>query len=1262
MFSTNSYNEKNKKMKSDNWQLPMEGQKNALSLDNDISLQGIGVQNSASASQQRYGEPYNMDAKFKNVVPQYDEAFLKENSDAPVVIDGVDDPLKTVSETVSDSPYRYYDRTDPWKKHLKKLNPNYTDIGIVNMYASSQQAIDDVANDYYNNYLHQVYNACQKKQEQKIKQVMNANARNPMAAMRMAQYKTDPMKVIDDTMNSVDMAKLREMVTPLTNRIGMEADDYINKFIKPTLRDMMIRKYVDKNKPKNSFEYVLRSMNDRSLIGKIANIGMGNKSQLQLERESLAAYNPNRFENFAAGVGGLLADVPAFRGFGLFSNSIVGKTTSMTTNKLASRIYSYNAAEGMTLEYAKRQAERLIKGNLATRIMQGATTSGLTLGTYDLANSVAEDILYNDGIDWVKAKGALTRGTFTGASVGTIGGLYGNKIAGLTGGKKVVASAGVLSAESAVFTASTEIDKALHDVDIEPIDIFNDFLESTATLGIMKLANARLKGAEHKLDRKGELKQKLKLTKSEQEELRELNMNPQEFMEMIENSLKYQPLGTASNYYEVVEKYLTLMQSKDVSATTKSKLMYLIENKITSTPPLMFDYNVEKTKNDDWILTTYDFEGNKIERHVFDHAGNAKNYLLAHMGDFRKNRIAAYERELLQVFDSQNFLRQAGLYVKETGVSVDEVSEALYKRAKKMELTPRESEIVRDIVERTTYNETGMTQFLYDMRREIERKHRLVEGAMLDNIDLPFYSCSKAENAALDEYEELVRTEANLLKQGADPARAEEFEELGRNSMFKGMSNDEVKRKEVLDFKTNHEENRNPNAKTLEEKLLEIKEEEDEPGIVWNYEGIENTVEDLENYKEYADRIAGKLNVEIEYVWDERDIPRPENGDKYDIINYNNKLRAKGWAEEGKKVVVNLPNIESIEELEKTVVHEAVVHVGLPRLFGNHFYTFLEELYRKATPGVRNGVRDMKHTYKNVANNFTLVEEYLASLVEKGASAILDKSLYKDLKAFVKNSLVRMKLYTGRNRRVTDEEIIDLLRQHAKYMGRNTDPSKYRRWVFGYYDAAKQKAGTYTDRGEYEKYVKGKLSEGKFFINTPRYLYNQKAFEHYDLLPEEKQAVFRKRWNVTDEEIRRVKSGDSFRLGERNASYGNDEFSRADFDALSSRLELKYNEAMRMVKALENARTATPDFDKDGVLDQAFAADFQFTPDVFKKRFPSFDEYLIHKLSGNSIVPYRPVSLDKAPAKQVGDLKRYFTGPLDIIRNMLQQVKGGRHD
>ena len=64
----------------------------------------------------------------------------------------------------------------------------------------------------------------------------------------------------------------------------------------------------------------------------------------------------------------------------------------------------------------------------------------------------------------------------------------------------------------------------------------------------------------------------------------------------------------------------------------------------------------------------------------------------------------------------------------------------------------------------------------------------------------------------------------------------------------------------------------------------------------------------------------------------------------------------------------------------------------------------------------------------------------------------------------------------------------------------------------------------------------------------------------------------------------------------------------------------------------------------------------------FRRRFPSIDEYIIYKLSsGNAALPAvngnKPLR-EHAPIKSITDIKRFFTGPLDIIREALQKYWG----
>ena len=1328
------------------------------------------------------------------------------------------------------------------------------------LYSVSSKALEDVATDYFNNELSGLYNKKLDAARIHSNKAYSEYYQNPVAASRIAKERHDPIKIADETIKEIDTDKLRQMVEPLARRGGFDTDMYIENYVKPTLHNMMLTDYVDKNKPKNSGEYILRSAYNNSLIGKAANIGFGDKSSALIENESLAKYNAGKLEDFAAGIGSLLIDAPAFAAFGSLAGNLTGKVTKMATDKLATQVLTNSAAEGFTKERAVRLAERAIKGKLSTKIAQSAATQGLTLGTYDLANSVADDVLYNEGVDAGKAAGAFVKGLATGGAVGAVGTRLKKAMGGLTGGKKMLASTGVLSAESAVFTLSTEIDKVFNDVDIEPIDLVNDFAQSAATLGVMKMAHWRPAGAKNKLNADGTLKDELKLSKTEQAELREVNVDPVQFMKEVERTLALPSYGIGATRNAITERYVEMMQSKELSAAIKSKLMYLIENKLTSTPPVAFDYNVEQNNKGEWLFTTYDFDGNKIARRAFDSPERLKSHLLVNKSELRKNRIALYEHELLQGVNSQNLLRQAGLYGKEKNVSVDAISQALYKRAQNAPLDGWENLIVREIVERASYDQNGMVQFLADMRRNIEKKHGLADGSLLTKIDEQFYKCTRAENEALDEYEALVRNEVNSLKQGTDKKRAAEFRELGENSNFKGMTNDEVKSKEIADYFTQHPEKNDAVGSGFKVKPIEINDNEPSE-YVWSYNGVKNTTEGIKFLSDAAQKLADRFNLNLEFINNEREISYPDVNNQQDVANYNNKLRAMGWLDRNGKITINLPNISSVEEVEKTVVHEGVAHFGLLKLFGNHLNNFLEEVYRKASNSVRSDIANIKARYP-FADNYTVIEEYLAHLCEKAVLSSGENSMLTNVKDFVKNALVRLNIYTGRNRRITDSDLNSLLRQHAKYIEKRTPPSQYRRWVFGRFDAAKQNESSYYDRQAYENDVRAKIATGKYFTNTPSALYNTKLWQNYEFLPEDKKQEVLKRWGATDEQVMELKSRDKFRfVGKKGAdnkafyegneegdpelaqaielekkgvdgndirfatgwhrgidkewrkemsdnkmmvtdqlynalagkdkelaldyldlkkipldAWGHDEiavwkrvqresgdflkngslrdvlqdpsfyatypelaslpieivnnsdvplrydsrnkkllvdksffvypensvymsgvlqnviqdyegFSKAvsmNVFGINSKLGRKYREAQKVIEAINNARSVVPDFDKNREIDKAFEKEYKFTPEEFKKRFPSLEEYMIYKLTGRDIAFSGDVEVrnvmnrfdagefdgrlippettedvprsKQVPIKELSDLKKYFNGPLDIIFQKLQQL------
>ena len=986
-------------------------------------------------------------------------------------------------------------------------------------YAVSERAAMDVADSFYNDNLKAVYENYKeeagKMGYEKFKKTLMISGANLHTAAIQQMKVQDPVKLVDRVLEDIDVEKLKEYVAPLAEKGGFDSDKYINEYIKPILRDKMVRELVGDFKPEGGLEYVARSAVDNSLLGKGARLiwdnvyGLDNYSSLN--SEGLANYDANGFEDLMSGVGSLVVDAPAFLFLGAGASKLVGGATKMATGRVASRVMAGRVGVGMTPEYATKIAERSIINRLGTKILQSSMTQGITLGGYDFANSVVDDILSEGNVDLGKAAGSFGKGFAVGATLGAVGTPLRHASAGLTGGKKLLAHTGILSAESAVFTGATQLEKYANGIEIVPIDLLYDFGESAATLGMLKMPGAILKGAKMKLDRDGRLKKEFQLTKSEMAELKELNVDPEEFMAKIEKQLNLPSFYEGKDINSIKEDYMKLMTDKEVSASTRAKLMFIVENKLTSTPPAPFGYLVSEAKDGTWLLTFYDFEGQVIEKMTFDRPSLLKNKMLVERGKIRKNRITACERELTHGLDSQNFIRQAGIYAKEKGIDVNEMAEILYNKASGKELTGTESFIVEEIKRRAAYDENGVVRMLADKRRELETKYGLEEGSMLYHVDEPFYECSASANAALDEYAKFVIDEVMALKKGTDAGRKLELLEKGLSSEFYGMSNDEVKWKELDGyFERKRETEEQPNIPVT---LTKVKDNEN--GYVWNSYNYKNTPDDIAEYRKYAEKLGERFGYKLEFISDEHEVPLPDVNDRFAVQDYNNQLRAMGWVGEGGKVYINLPNMKSLEDVETTVVHEVVGHSGLLALFGNHLNDFLEEVYVKANGEVLRGINKLKLTYHGF-DNYTVVEEYLAHLVEKVRPSLQERSLLAKFKDFIKGMLLRLNIYTGKNRRVSEKELVMLMKKHADYMAKRRSPADYRSKLFSRFKSANLNENTYTDRSAYLEDIKSRADAGTYLANTPEFLLDRKAFLNYDLLPEKKKAELRRKWEVSD--------------------------------------------------------------------------------------------------------------------------------------------------
>lgn len=164
-----------------------------------------------------------------------------------------------------------------------------------------------------------------------------------------------------------------------------------------------------------------------------------------------------------------------------------------------------------------------------------------------------------------------------------------------------------------------------------------------------------------------------------------------------------------------------------------------------------------------------------------------------------------------------------------------------------------------------------------------------------------------------------------------------------------------------------------------------------------------------------ATDLAERLDERIRIV---RDVNEIENKDKR---VQDSQRKSKGWFNtDTGEIVVVLPNASSIEDVQETILHEAVGHKGLRELVGDdRFDDFLDKVYAAASLETRKKIVDLA---KQNHWNFRLsTEEYIAGLSETGFSGRENRTWFGKIKDFFLDMLSRAKIALGFN--IGDNEL-----------------------------------------------------------------------------------------------------------------------------------------------------------------------------------------------------------------------------------------------
>ena len=214
-----------------------------------------------------------------------------------------------------------------------------------------------------------------------------------------------------------------------------------------------------------------------------------------------------------------------------------------------------------------------------------------------------------------------------------------------------------------------------------------------------------------------------------------------------------------------------------------------------------------------------------------------------------------------------------------------------------------------------------------------------------------------------------------------------------------------------------------------------------------------------EDHKAFAERERQRMISRISELADKLHLNNIETVTDSNSLQ-GKKAKAKGfYSKSSGKITIVIPNHASVEDVEKTLLHEAVAHHGLRKLFGEHFETFLDNVYQNVEPEIRRII-----TSQAANNNWdfrTATEEYLAGLAERTDFERVHYTIWNKIKSLFLKMLHSIGFENWSATELSDNELRYLLWRSYENM---KEPGRYRSILGEAEDIAKQnelKVGNY---------------------------------------------------------------------------------------------------------------------------------------------------------------------------------------------------------
>lgn len=204
------------------------------------------------------------------------------------------------------------------------------------------------------------------------------------------------------------------------------------------------------------------------------------------------------------------------------------------------------------------------------------------------------------------------------------------------------------------------------------------------------------------------------------------------------------------------------------------------------------------------------------------------------------------------------------------------------------------------------------------------------------------------------------------------------------------------------------------------------------------------------------------------------------------------RAKAKGfYSRSTGRITIVIPNHASVYDAEQTLLHEAVAHYGLRQLFGEHFDTFLDNVFQNAEKGIQERIAQIEERLyqadieertkrkgggvfaraeavteantkrRNGDYRKAATEEYLASLAENTNFDNTDASWWQKIKELFLRMLHKIGFENFSGVTLSDNELRYILWRSYENLA---EPGRYRSILGEAEDVAKQnelKVGNY---------------------------------------------------------------------------------------------------------------------------------------------------------------------------------------------------------